>query len=77
MRKIYWIKFKSQNFKFFLASVSVLFRKNLGSKFIKTGHLYYVLLSVIHMLNSVLHVTLKSLHAIAFGNPLSVEIISM
>jgi hypothetical protein len=63
--------FKLLNLNFLPASVMVLFRKKLGSKFLKIGHLYYVQLSVIQMLNPVLMATLKSLKAVAFGNSLS------
>ena len=60
------------NFNILLASVMVLFRKKLGTKFLEIGHLYYVQLSVIQMLNPVLMATLKFLHAVAFGNSFSV-----
>jgi len=53
-----------------------LFWNNLGLKFIEIGHLYYVQLSVIQMMNHVLYVTLKSLDLGAVGNSLSVVIIS-
>jgi hypothetical protein len=61
---------------FFWISVMALFKKKLGSKFLGIRHLCRVQLSVTQVLNPVLLVTLKSLNELAFGNSLSVVIIS-